>query len=80
MRARTERSGEVVVIVPSLGGYQAVEPAQIPTETRECPFTGCFFESAHQKLSKAHTSFDISEHRLDGRLAQSVDCAAGGGA
>src|SRR5665213_26538 len=62
----------MMVIVPSLSGDQDVATTQVPSEARERPFTGCFLESTHQKLSKAHTSFDISEHRFFGRLAQRV--------
>ena len=64
-----ERSTRLI----SLRVRDGVEPAEVPTGADQRPLGGDFFESAQRELSKAHTSFEISEHRFDGAFAPRVD-------
>jgi hypothetical protein len=56
-------------------GPQAAQPSDIPGRTSEQVFAARFFVAAKQKLPKYHCALEITEHRLNGLLAQSVELA-----
>ena len=62
----------------SLCQAQGVEPAHVPTCASQVPFTVYFCDSAKQKLSKAHTSFDVSDDRFNRGLALRIERSAFG--
>ncbi len=50
-----------------------MQPPNVPTRAGKHPFCACFRVPTEQKLSEAHTSFEISDDRLNRTLAASID-------